>query len=415
MPDRLAYPETLDWERVIEIGLDNRMSTLLEGVLARTGLMERLPETAALALEKGVARYEHLADVMSDALRQYLQHASERDQDVVVLKGLWLSEKIYGQASLRPGADIDLLLREGDIPQSIAILEEDMGYGTWWRPLLDDRYYQRHHLHQQRCNTDRSIWIEPHWLLDHPYTLLTVDYEALLDRTRPDELWGISVRELSPPDLLLALSIHLVKHAVYLPSVLERQDLQRLILADGMLIYFVDVAEAVGHYSDEMRWEQVIDLSRDCGTVDIMGSVLRICRDHLGTPVPEWVLEALAVTGPGAFSRMIMNRMVGYELSIYLGHRPSKIWGFLLGYKASIVFRPIRLLDLVHYAFPDGDYLRRQYGRASIANRVYHLLRTFRQYALVGWDTLYFTRQRRREVRELDRQGYVWPELPKFE
>ncbi len=402
----------IDWDVAVKVAVDNRMQILLRQALAKRQMIASLPEDAATLLQRACARTEQAADMLTVALGQYLSFAARRNQEVVVLKGLWLSERIYGDKNMRPGGDIDILIREEAIPQSMAILEDDMGYGTWWRPLLDDRYYQRHHLHQQRCNDDRSIWIEPHWRLDHPYNQLTIDYGAMMDRAQPGELWGLPIRELSPPDLLLALAIHLVKHAVYLPAVLTRPDLPRLILADGMLMYFADVAAAIKVYQDRIDWRQVIALARQGGAVDSLGPVLRVCHDYLGSDIPAFVLEQLTAAKPRGLNRLALERMAEYELAIYQGQKPGRLWSLLLGYQESIVFRPIRLLDFVSYLFPGDDYLRRRYDRATVVNRLRHLLLTAGRYLRIAGDTVYYTIKRRLQVMALDRQGFEWPPPP---
>lgn len=402
-------PEGLDWDRVVAVGLKNRMQVLVADVFRATGVMACLSPGAQAELDAAVAKYADNAARLGQDLRRYLQQAARRGQAVVVLKGLWLSLKIYGNMAMRPGSDIDVLLRREDIPEALAILEEEMDYGRWWRPLLDDRYYARHHLHQQRCNHDRSIWFEPHWALDHPYTRLTIDYDGLMDRTTAGELWGEPAREMSLPDLLISLAVHLVKHAVYLPAVSDRPDLPRLILADGMLMYFLDVAEVVKQHGDEIDWQLALALAQEGGVVDILGSVLRVCRDCLAAPVPDWALEALPVGRPGPVTRVLMQRLADFKIAVYQGQKPGRVWTFLLGYNESLVFRPIRLLDLAHYCLPGAGFLRRRYGSASTATVAGHLLRALGQYGRVGFDTLHFSWRRRREVRALDQSGFTWP------
>src|SRR5690606_23656717 len=128
---------------------------------------------------------------------------------------------------------------------------------------------------------DLNIWFEIHWALDHPYTLLSVDYEGIFARARPARLLGAPVQEMAAPDVLLSLAIHLVKHAVYLPSLVEREDLPRIILADGMLMYYLDIAEVLKQTPD-LDWDLSVRLAREWGAVDTLGSVLRVCRRSFG-------------------------------------------------------------------------------------------------------------------------------------
>lgn len=408
----------VDWTRVVGLANANGMATMLAGYLQATGLDAHLPSPAAADLAIAVKSYDYRARLFTPALQQLLRHAAARGVDVVVLKGLWLSHKIYGRAEMRPGADIDVLVRKQDIPAVLEILEDEMGYGRWWEPLLDDRFYARHHLHQQRCNPGRAIWIEPHWRLDHPYNRLTIDYEAMLARTTPGRLLGQPVRELALPDLIVSLVVHLVKHAVYLPAVMEREDVPRLIVADGMLIYFVDVAEALGQAEGEIDWDALVNVAREGGAASSTGAVLRVCARHLGAPVPATVLDALPVTPPGRARHGMLNAMADGITAAHRGNSSPPLLRFLTGMQESLVFRPIRLLDFAGYLFPSAAYLRRRYGRATLLTGLQHTLRAAVRYLRVGLDTVYFNWQRRRELKrrsrtEQDRYLRYDPLLPR--
>jgi hypothetical protein len=152
-----------------------------------------------------------------------------------------------------------------------------------------------------------------------------------------------------------------------------------------------------------------VKLARTGGVVDILGSVLRVCRQYLAAPVPAWVLETLPVGQPGPVSHRLMQRLAEFKIATYQGQKPGRLWTFLLGYNESLVFRPIRLLDLVHYCLPGADYLQRRYSSTSMVTAVGHLMQSIGQYTRVGFDTLHFSGRRRREVRALDRGGFTWP------
>lgn len=410
-PERLGIPPELDGAALVTLALRNKAQVILQRALSGLSEPPALEPAAERALARGIRKHTFWAGYLGEALRSFLALADQRGLPVTVIKGLWLCEKLYGDPAMRPGADIDLLLRRADVPEAVRILEE-MGYGRWWRPLLDDRYYYRHHLHQQRCNADRTIWIEPHWLLDHPYTQLTLDYEAMLGRARPGHLWGLPLLELEWPDLVISLCIHLVKHAVYLPYSLDRLDLARLILADGMLMYYLDVAEALRLAGDNPPWSSLVDAANRAGAGAIVAGVLEVCAGFLGAPIPKDLPARFHRPKAGPVTRRLMIRLGDAVIAEHEGRRLSRRWSLLLGYNASVVFRPIRLLDFAHYLWPGPDFLRRRYGRAGSRARVGHLLRALGQFALVGIDTLGFALRRRLEVRRLTRRGYYWPPAP---
>jgi hypothetical protein len=394
--------ERLDWNKIVAVAAPNRILPLLNGLLVANGLLSLLPTEAQDALRDGMTKATENAARLAGALQQYLHLATMRGLETVVMKGIWLSSRVYGDPTLRVGADIDILVRRSHIQDSLRILE-GMDLGRWWPGLMHDRYYARHHLHQMRCSKDIETWFEVHWTLDHPYTLLTTDMDALIDRTTPGELLGESVRDPSLSDLVLSLAVHLVKHAVYLPSVLNRPDLARIILADGMLVYYLDVAEVIKQRGAEMDWPQLLLLARQWGAGSILGCVLRVCHEFLATPVPAEVLAALPIMEPGSLARWAMNRMADHELSIYLSAKRSRLWDFLLLTSGTFFLRPIRILDSLPYFFPDRNYLRRRYGSDGTWTRLRHLVRASQEYARLGVDTLYYSVERYLHARTLPR------------
>jgi hypothetical protein len=400
-PSGLDVPSGLDWERVVRVGVQNRMHTLLYRVLQSTGQYEPLPAAARQAIDDAAATYRARAQWFRESLQRFLPLAAADGLEIVVIKGLYTSINLYGDETMRPGGDIDLLVREKDVYPVIERLKQ-VEVDAFWPNLMQDAYYERHHLHQQRSTQDLRVWYEIHWALDHPLTRMTVDYEAMMDRARPGILLGVPIREQTLADLILTLIIHLVKHAVYLPSMLARADLARIILGDGMLMYFVDIAEAIKQLQPgEADWQEIVALSQKWGIVAMTGSVLQVCREFLTTPVPDEVLTALPVGDGGRVTRFAMSKMVEYTVAQYQGERHSKWWYFMLVTNGAFILRPIRLLDLTTYCFPGRNYLQRRYGKASLLTGVGHFIRAIGQYGRVGVDTVYFAWERHRRLKAI--------------
>ena len=389
---------SVDWLRFAKILVHNRMTVLAKQVFARVN--PAIPQDAQKLIREQTERYERSANKLGEALTAYLKSAEARDIPTIVLKGLWLCEKIYHVPSMRPGGDIDILVQRHDVDACLKLLAEQ-GIDEFWPNLLKDEYFTRHHLHQQRSTADLNIWFEIHWALDHPYTLLTVDYESIFERARPAHLFGAPIQEVALPDLLLSLAIHLVKHAVYLPSLLERADLPRVILADGMLMYYLDVTEVLKQYP-EMDWELTIKLAREWGAVDILGSVLHVCKRYFNAPIPGKVFDALRISRPWALTHQLMTRAAEQELAAYEGHQGSRFWNLLLAPNGAFILRPIRMLETLSYFLPPSDFLHRRYGRATPSARARHFLLALGQTLRFGWDTFYFGMERYFRLR---RQG----------
>ena len=397
----------VDWLRFARILVHNRMTVLAKQVFARVN--PSIPQDAQKLIREQTERYERSASKLGDALTTYLKSAETLNIPTIVLKGLWLCEKIYHVPSMRPGGDLDILVRRSDVDACLKLLA-DQGIDEFWPNLLKDEYFTRHHLHQQRSTQDLNIWFEIHWALDHPYTLQTVDYESIFERARPARLLEASIQEMAVPDLLLSLAIHLVKHAVYLPSLVDREDLPRIILADGMLMYYLDVAEVLKQY-ENIDWDLTIKLARDWGAVDILGSVLQVCKRYFDAPVPGKVLEELRISRPWAVTQRLMGRAAEQELAAYEGRQGSRFWDLLLASNGAFILRPIRMLETLSYFIPSSDFLQRRYGRATPSTRARHFFIAIAQMLRFGWDTFYYGMERYFRLRRQGKSASLFNKL----
>jgi hypothetical protein len=397
----------IDWMRFAKTLVHNRMSVLAMQILERAGAS--IPPDAWKLIREQVETYQRSASKFGTSLTAYLKSAEALGIKTIVLKGLWMCEKVYQNPALRPGGDIDILVHRADVDACLQLLSEQ-GIGEFWPNLLKDEYFARHHLHQQRSTPDLSIWFEIHWALDHPYTLLTVDYESIFARAKHSDLLNAPLQEMALPDLLLSLAIHLVKHAVYLPSLLDREDLPRIILADGMLMYYLDIAEVLKQ-NKEMDWGLTVQLARDWGAVDVLGSVLQVCKRYLDAPVPNEVISALDVTKPWMVTRKLMARAAEQELAAYEGRQGSRLWTLLLASNGAFILRPIRMLETISYFFPPADFLHRKYGTSNIVCRIGHLIIALQQTLRFGWDTLYFGIERYFRLKRLGKSASLFNKL----
>lgn len=397
----------VDWTRFAHLLAHNRMAVLAAPILERVDA--KIPADAQKLLDEQTEKYKQSASLFGESLISYLQAANSLGVETIVLKGLWLCEKIYRTPAMRPGGDIDILVHAEKVGACLSLLKEQ-GIGEFWPNLMRDEYFTRHHLHQQRCTRDLKIWFEIHWAFDHPYTLLTVDYDGIFARAKSAQLLGAPIQEMSTPDLLLSLAIHLVKHAVYLPSLVDRDDLPRIILADGMLMYYLDIAEATRQNTD-LDWDLTIQLAREWGAVDILGAVLQTCKKYFAAPVPDSVLKALSVTGPWSITRRLMARAAEQELAVYENRPASRLWKFFLASNGAFILRPVRLLDTASYFFPPANFLQRSYGATNIVCRVGHFFIALRSTLRFGWDTFYFGMERYFRLRRLGKKTSLFNTL----
>jgi hypothetical protein len=390
--------EEYDWDRLYKISELNRVDRLLYRALREGGALGEVPQPIVTKMEESWERAKASAEIMSESLEKFLQEAANQNLDLFVMKGLWVSENIYGDPAIRPGGDIDILVLRKDIPQALEALEEQ-DIGPYWPNLLDDKFYYRHHLHLMRCSPDLKIWYEIHWALEHPYTLLKIDYEGIFMRGSPGVLLNKPLLEMSVEDLILTLTIHLVKHAIYLPFLYKDPNIIEIILADGMLMYFMDIAAVLKKMENEINWTAICTRADEWGVAESLRAVLEISNRFLGAAVPNEASVLLPTRAYGYFSQSIHRRIAGYQLAKSQGQPEQRLWEFLTVPNAAFILRPIKLVDIWTYLFPDRSNLKRIYGNISFATQVRHLLLSSWRIFRFGIDSVLFGIERYRRLK----------------
>jgi hypothetical protein len=197
---------------------------------------------------------------------------------VIVLKGAYLAEAVYGDVALRPMGDVDLMVRSADLPRAQAILL-DMADVHEQPQDIESLRRKTHHLPRALI---RGLTIEIHWAVASPTGPFRVDAAGLWDRARPATTAGVEVLALSPEDLLVHLCLHFSRqHGL------------------AWLRLLCDTAETILRFRGEMDWMRVTDRAGEWGASRYVGLTLHLARSMLGTEVPGDVLERLVPGGPG--------------------------------------------------------------------------------------------------------------------
>ncbi len=149
--------------------------------------LERIKRDAAIA-----------AFYWSSELERILQAFGEEGIRVVPLKGPFLAERLYGDASLRVSHDLDLLIAQGDLVRGERVLSA-LGF----KPETPDDY------HRQWRKGHTSV--ELHHDVDNPLAF-DFDIRSVLKRAQQTSFHGQRCWLLAPRDELLYLCLHGVRH-----------------------------------------------------------------------------------------------------------------------------------------------------------------------------------------------------------
>ena len=171
----------------------------------RTTVTSNSPQAAwrAIALE-----HLNATLIRQKQTSELLAAAANAGIEVLPLKGTWLSETIYKEASQRKMADIDLLVKKADRDGANEILT-GLGYTTK-RALSDSEYmYDLSYYHSAY-----SIFVELHWNVECRMSGATEipEIDKILMRTDSSTLFQHPVKTFKMEDQLCHLVQHILHH-----------------------------------------------------------------------------------------------------------------------------------------------------------------------------------------------------------
>jgi len=283
--ERAADLQPQVWDEALALALRHGVAPLLHRALHSTGELAALSDCLRARLEQ-----ERRATAL-DNLRHYGQFRrvaralGERGIPVIALKGLHLAELVYRDISLRPMADLDILVPRAQLEAAVSTLH-GLGYG-----FAEDLSGAAGAMLDIKCNIgflhrELDVLLEVHWSLDEPPARYTEVLEAIWRSAVPARLGDADTLVMSPAFLLLHVCAHLAYNHTFAFS----------------LHALCDVAEIVRAYP-AIDWNVVVDHGRRHGWTRGVGAALRLAREHLGAAVPDQVLAAL---GADAFDSNIL-------------------------------------------------------------------------------------------------------------
>lgn len=213
-----------------------------------------------------------------ECLARLLQAFAHEGIAVIVLKGAFLAQIVYGTPALRSMGDVDLLVARSDLARTENTLIE-MGCGPCPRPSIAAQTAAGHH-HLLPFELE-GFSIEVHWSIEEDDNPFAIDVDGLWQRARPATIAGTSALALAPEDLLL----HLCLHASY--------EHGGLSFSSG-LRPLCDVAEVVRHYAADFDWPAFALRARQWKIASWTWLTLSIARDLLQADIPDTLLERLA-------------------------------------------------------------------------------------------------------------------------
>ena len=211
------------------------------------------------------------------------EQLSDRGIPCMGLKGIVLANEIYPTPALRPMFDIDILVKEEDLPGVEEVIRKS-GYAPHRNESIRELPTYQYHLHYTK-NSVKPVILEVHWALGEK-NRYHLDERGIWNRARKSP--SGTHFEMSDDDTLLYLSLHFFKHFLF-----------------KRLSWLCDIHEWIGQ--KEIRWDQVIERARAQSITTFLAYTLAIYEAFYGVTLPISMRDILDI---GPIRKSVLDRYV---------------------------------------------------------------------------------------------------------
>jgi hypothetical protein len=256
-----------DWDYLLSESKENSITPLLHHHLCAVGgdgLPANQKARLKIATRVNAVRCAFLTAELVKILKSFLSHGIQ----AIPYKGPVLAAQAYGDVALREFEDLDIILRQRDLPKVHGIM-----LGLGYRPkypwilspgtvgsLIPGEYIY--------CDEARQSMVELHTELTLRHFPVMPDLEDLAERLVPLTLTGRDVQTISAEDMIPILCVHGSKHFW------ER------------LSWIVDISELL-QASTGFDWDAAIRLAESLKAQRMLHLGLALAADLLEAPLPE--------------------------------------------------------------------------------------------------------------------------------
>ncbi len=260
---------------------------------------ESLPAELRARFEKGLQGHERWNLYLTAELFRLLERFRAEGILAIPYKGPVLAAQAYGDVVLRQFADLDIAVRQRDMPRAQELLLAD-GYESSYGPLLPGEAQKAQHSEYQYIRNTGGVVVELQTDATLRYYPRPLDLDALERRLVPFAFAGGEVMAPSAADTLVLVSVHGTKHYW------ER------------LLWICDIAEmarrdARGNLPGGLAWDETFARAEELRVGRMLRLALWVARHFLDAPLPDEVLRKVEADpvvrdmGEGIWSRFSLE------------------------------------------------------------------------------------------------------------
>lgn len=232
-----------------------------------------------------------------DALEEILSGCGDLAQEVALLKGVSICQRLYPKPHLRPMGDIDLW-----IPEPRAALLESLLSRLGYRQQSNRpvEFYRTHHHSMPYFHPSRHVWVEVHTAL---LSNRNVASEPVFSPMHIKAQWvptvfrGYKTHRLNPELEIIYLATHWA--------------LERKCFIGGALP-LVDMLYLIQNEGNTLDWDRILSAIQGSPSAIHVCLMLGFLHKHRLISLPAGILERLNATPryPLAWSEAILHRLI---------------------------------------------------------------------------------------------------------
>jgi hypothetical protein len=256
-PLRTPCEENVDWNSLVQLAAFHRVAPLLDRALRNT-CAQAVPASVLAGLAAYVRSISHRGLLLTGELVRLLKRLDARGIPAIPFKGPALAALLYGDPALRHFDDLDVLVRQEDMPAAQQVL-----FALGYQPREQHPFHESFTLFKGTI----EVVLELHWYImpeDFPFHL---DPDGLWERREVFSFGGLPAATLAPADLLLYLCAHGSRHFWL------------------RLQWICDVAQLIRR-NPALDWERVMEQARIAGGQRMLFLGLALAHKLLAAPLP---------------------------------------------------------------------------------------------------------------------------------
>src|SRR6266849_2323974 len=268
---RALLGKELNWVYLVATAIRHGLAALLYCHLNAIG-PESLPEERIAFLKDFFHKNAARSLYLTGELLKVFEPLTASEILAIPYKGPVLAARAYGNLALRQFVDLDIAVRQRDVPKAYELLVAE-GYHAELDWTSAHQASAAHIPGQYffSCDGGKGI-IELHTELTLRYFPVPLDLEQLAQRLESVSVGGGEVRPFSVEDSLSILCVHASKHFW------------------DRLMWVCDISELVQN-SPGVNWKQAEEQARRLGCERMLFLGLYLAHDILESPLPEHILR----------------------------------------------------------------------------------------------------------------------------